>query len=110
MNPYEPFNILLGHDTRKFADPRSIESLVNLRLSNVKLLQKFGDDNAHRLEQRQRDAEKARSGMPEANHDLASSALHILSASDPLVISGSQPHIPVDPALELDHSIASNGH
>ncbi|KAJ5570382.1 uncharacterized protein N7459_009812 [Penicillium hispanicum] len=110
MNPYEPYNILLGYDTRKFADPRSIESLVNLRLSNVKLLQKFGDDNARRLEQRQRDADKARLGMPEANHAVASSALHVSSASDSLVISGSQLHIPVDPALELDHSIASNDH
>ena len=43
--PYEPKGTLLGHDTRKFADPRSTESLVDFSVSNRHWLKKLGDDN-----------------------------------------------------------------
>lgn len=107
MNPYEPFNLLLGHDTQKYADARSVESLVNLRLSNVKLVEKFGDDNSRRLEQRRRDADEERWAAQKANQDLASSTLQVAPNSDALAIRDGPPSIPVDPALQLDQSIVA---
>ncbi|KAF7714320.1 Uncharacterized protein PECH_008864 [Penicillium ucsense] len=71
MAPYKPFNILMGHDTQKIADPRSIESLVNMRLSNLGLLKTFGDDNAERLERLQRD-ETQRSDASLVEQDICS--------------------------------------
>ena len=42
--PYEPKGTILGHDTRKFADPRSVESLVDFSASNMHWIKKTGDD------------------------------------------------------------------
>ena len=44
--PYEPKGTVLGHDTRKFADPRSVESLVDFSSSNMHWLRKAGDDSS----------------------------------------------------------------
>ncbi|KAF2833996.1 hypothetical protein CC86DRAFT_462217 [Ophiobolus disseminans] len=38
QNPYEPNGTLLGHDTRKVADPRSVECLVDFSVSNLNWL------------------------------------------------------------------------
>lgn len=38
QNPYEPKGTLLGHDTTKVADVRSVESLVDFSVSNLKWL------------------------------------------------------------------------
>ena len=42
--PYEPKGTVLGHDTRKFADPRSIESLIDFSASNKHWIKKTGHD------------------------------------------------------------------
>ena len=42
-NPYIPKNTLLGHDTRKVADDRSVESLVDFRLHNLGWLKNVGE-------------------------------------------------------------------
>ncbi|KAK6819792.1 hypothetical protein RU639_007290 [Aspergillus parasiticus] len=60
MNPYEPTCTLLGHDTRKVADPRSVESLVDFRQSNFRWLKKAGDDEVGRLEKHQKEADEKR--------------------------------------------------
>ncbi|KAJ5683207.1 hypothetical protein N7462_006372, partial [Penicillium macrosclerotiorum] len=109
MNPHEPYNILLGHDTRKIADPRSVESLVNLRVSNRSLLRQFGDDTARRLERLQHDAEQQR------DQHLRDNDIHVgFSVSSPMdpspdysgLSTNGSPEgiIPVDPALGLDSS------
>lgn len=54
MNPFEPTYTVLGHDTRKIADPRSVESLVDFRHSNLKWLAKAGTDEVSRLRERQK--------------------------------------------------------
>lgn len=41
--PYRPKGTLLGHDTRKVADPRSVESLVDFRRTNLGWLRGEGD-------------------------------------------------------------------
>ena len=43
MNPYEPKGTLLGHDTKRVADARSVEALVDFSLSNLNWLK---DDDA----------------------------------------------------------------
>ncbi|KAL9100560.1 MAG: hypothetical protein Q9163_004082 [Psora crenata] len=48
--PYEPRGTVLGHDTKKVADFRSVESLVDFSHSNLHHIKKLGDD--HPLESR----------------------------------------------------------
>ena len=43
--PYEPRGTVLGHDTKKVADPRSVESLVDFSHSNLHHIKKVGDDD-----------------------------------------------------------------
>lgn len=107
MKPHEPFNILLGYDTRKIADSRSVESLVNMRLSNLALLKTFGDDNTERLERLCRDAEERRQQHLEANDihaDLATPLTESVVGPPPAIWENQLPGIPIDPALELDGS------
>ena len=46
MQPYEPKGTLLGHDTRKVADARSVEALVDFSVSNLNWLRE--DDTTDR--------------------------------------------------------------
>ena len=62
--PYEPTITLLGHDTKKVADPRSWEGLVNYSSSNMKWVKNAGDDQPHdtrRLHRRRREADVEKS-------------------------------------------------
>ena len=64
MRPFEPNGTVLGHNTKKFADPRSVESLVDFSSSNIEWVKKAGDDHPHetrRLRRRQDEAESAKS-------------------------------------------------
>lgn len=47
MQPFEPKGTILGHDTRKVADARSVESLVDFSHSNIGWIKKAGDDHPH---------------------------------------------------------------
>lgn len=93
-NAYEPKKLLLGHETLKFADERSVESLVDLRRSNIHWMKKFrrtknnfhGDDR--RLEQLRCEAEKARMALDETRNTNVEEAIE---QSDAFAI---------DPALE----------
>ncbi|EAW10061.1 putative JmjC domain protein [Aspergillus clavatus NRRL 1] len=94
MNPFEPKSLLLGHDTRKIADPRSVESLVDFRQSNLRWLKKAGDDEIGRLKKHQKDADDRRhQAMIEHCIQLEESP----ESTDPSTDYGD---IPVDPALE----------
>ncbi|WEW55579.1 hypothetical protein PRK78_001010 [Emydomyces testavorans] len=76
MKPFEPTGTLLGHDTRKVADPRSVESLVDFSLSNITWIIKAGDHGENvtetrRLKRRLEEAEKAKEHDPVLDdHDL----------------------------------------
>lgn len=112
MNPYEPRCTLLGHDTRKVADPRSVESLVDLRHSNLRWLKKAGDDEVGRLKRHQKEADEKRSKVlvdncielefPQAVSEYPES---VQLTSPATGYFKDYRHIPVDPALEkLDGS------
>ena len=65
--PFEPKGTILGHDTKKFADPRSVESLVDFSHSNIHFVKKAGDDHPHetrRLRRHQDEAQMAKSRDP----------------------------------------------
>ncbi|GAM38826.1 hypothetical protein TCE0_034f09877 [Talaromyces pinophilus] len=101
--PYEPKGLALGHDTKKIADPRSVEALVNFSHSNIGWLKKAGDgtaDSTRRLQRHQAEAEQAK--MQEAFAFQDDDALFVqqpmqngYSNAEPAFHDG----IPIDPAL-----------
>ncbi|KAL4896321.1 JmjC domain protein [Aspergillus ambiguus] len=114
MTPYEPENTHLGHDTRKIADPRSVESLVDQRHSNARWLKKAGDDEINRLMKHQREADERRN-QALVEHDIQLEELTQIPPTPennyfPQVLpqydySEDVSTIPVDPALQsLDES------
>lgn len=90
MAPFEPTSTVLGHDTRKIADPRSVESLVNFRYSNLKWFEKTGVDDEARLSKRQKKADEERN-QPLVDHAIQLEELPQVPYYD---------DIPVDPTLE----------
>jgi hypothetical protein len=65
--PFEPNGTVLGHDTKKIADPRSVESLVDFSHSNMHWVTKAGDIDpfeTRRLKRRQEEAAQAKSSDP----------------------------------------------
>ncbi|KAJ5655604.1 hypothetical protein N7507_007554 [Penicillium longicatenatum] len=100
MKPHEPYHIILGHDTRKIADPRSVESLVTLRLPNLKWLPSLEENSQRRLKQRMDEVQQNGVRMRKDNAIVMDPRLQ-----DPL--NGNTEHspgcIPVDPALEFEN-------
>ncbi|KAJ5214594.1 hypothetical protein N7449_001763 [Penicillium cf. viridicatum] len=109
MKPYEPNCTILGHDTSKVADPRSIETLVDFRKSNLWWLKKFGDDVHGRIQKRQKEAEEAEMARQKTLEDQGFSfesspfdqpAQNGNGNDDtPLGFDGNDRDIPVDPSL-----------
>lgn len=102
MAPFEPAYIL-GHDTRKIADPRSIEVLVDFRHSNLRWLQRIGDEEVSRVRRRKPELEEM--------HAQHLNDYSLILEEPPLANEYSNDHdnIPVDPALEqLDSSILTS--
>ncbi|WPG98541.1 Hypothetical protein R9X50_00133300 [Acrodontium crateriforme] len=72
MEPYEPKGTLLGHDTKKVADIRSVEALVDFSVSNLNWLK---DDDAvdrtesSRVKRAKAEAEKAKAEDLELDED-----------------------------------------
>ncbi|KAL8681822.1 MAG: hypothetical protein Q9186_002054 [Xanthomendoza sp. 1 TL-2023] len=69
MQPFEPTGTVLGYDTRRVADLRSTESLVDFKQSNFEWVKKAGDDmpageETRRLSRRFDEAEAAKSQGP----------------------------------------------
>lgn len=98
MKPFEPSGTSLGHDTRKVADPRSVESLVDFGHSNLAWLKKVGDhpqdnQNSRRLRRRFEEAEKAKSG------DLTLDEHYVGSEEAGILRLAELESITVDPAL-----------
>jgi hypothetical protein len=62
QRPYEPKGTLLGHDTKKVADPRSVECLVDFSVSNLNWLREeegmAQTAMQRRMEQAERDKEE----------------------------------------------------
>ncbi|EAQ86756.1 hypothetical protein CHGG_08009 [Chaetomium globosum CBS 148.51] len=80
--PYIPKTTLLGHDTRRIADDRSVETLVDFRVHNLSWLKSVGDESrslsSKRMQRLQQaaEAEKAKQAeMPDTVPTLPDGAL-----------------------------------
>ena len=111
--PYEPTGTVLGCDTRKVADPRSWESLVNYSVSNINWVKKAGDDHLHgtkRIRRRQDEANIAKSKDPALDAD------NYVDEEEPTTAGSQAPDsrtnaptsdgIPIDPLLFADQTPA----
>lgn len=117
MKPYEPSGTVLGHDTRKVADPRSVETLVDFAKPNVEWIKKAGDDHPQdnrRMSRRRDEAEKVKARDPVLNENYVDEAHpHLNDQSQSLNpgITYTASEIPIDPMLSMDQSMAqTNGH
>ncbi|KLU91902.1 JmjC domain-containing protein [Magnaporthiopsis poae ATCC 64411] len=73
--PYTPKNTLLGHDTKRIADDRSIELLVDFRIHNLNWLKATGEEG------RSQDSRRMQKLKEQAEADKASSSR---ASADPL--------------------------
>ncbi|KAL8916220.1 MAG: hypothetical protein Q9172_006400 [Xanthocarpia lactea] len=107
MQPFEPTGTVLGYDTRRVADPRSTESLVDFKQSNFEWVKKAGDDSedSRRLSRRVDEAEAAKSRGPALDDDH-----YVNEGEDTFVTNGhnesespmaqtNQDDFPIDPQL-----------
>lgn len=111
--PFEPKGTILGHDTKKFADPRSVESLVDFSHSNIHWVKKAGDDHpreTRRLQRHHDEAQLAKSQDPNLNEhyvdddEVPSPSSGLPGTKSPGVLYD---EIPIDP--NLDPSLAPHG-
>jgi Zinc-finger domain of monoamine-oxidase A repressor R1/JmjC domain, hydroxylase len=109
----EPPRIMLGHDTKKVADPRSVESLVDYSQSNISWLQKVGDDgmkDTRRLQRRKQAAEQAKAQKAELGDHYVEDANTTRQGNDEIEDSllrlAQHEGIPIDPALEAGNGEA----
>lgn len=71
QKPYEPKGTVLGHDTKKIADARSVEILVDFSTSNMNWI-KDGVDNPHnskRMRKKQEEADRAKQQAERLDND-----------------------------------------
>ena len=105
MKPYEPNGTVLGVDTKKVADPRSVESLVNFGIPNITWIKKAGDDHPHenrRLSRRADEAARAKAKDPTLGEhyvDEEEDSSGNNQDSDAGIQYSAGPDIPVDPML-----------
>lgn len=96
MTPYVPKGTLLGHDTKKVADARSVEALVDFSVSNMNWLK---DDEpgagSKRLKRVGADAEKAKAVDPSLEAEDDEGGVD----QSRVVFEGEEPDTPIDPAL-----------
>lgn len=64
QRPYEPKGTLLGHDTRKVADPRSVECLVDFSVSNLNWMREDEGMGQNAMQRRIQQAEQDRMADP----------------------------------------------
>ena len=96
--PYEPKGTVLGHDTRKVADPRSMEHLVDFSTSNMTWMKTAGDDinsEARRFNRRFEEAERARELDPALDQHYVDQSVRVPTP----VVEDSVSLIPIDPML-----------
>ncbi|UPX17024.1 uncharacterized protein EKO05_0007401 [Ascochyta rabiei] len=64
QTPYEPKGTLLGHDTKKVADPRSVECLVDFSVSNLNWMREEEGMGQTAMQRRMQQAEQDRLADP----------------------------------------------
>ena len=111
FKPYEPVGTVLGHDTKKVADLRSTESLVNFSLPNTNWLKVAGDDHPHenrRLSRRRDEAEKAKAKDPALDDNYVDEEEYgPLEYTHNGIKFTMEPDIPIDPMLCMEQSFGS---
>ena len=97
---YTPTKTYLGNDTKRIADPRSVESLVDFSCSNIAWIQKAGDDtnDTLRLKRRRHEADAAQAQDPELGEDYADEDDRD-DVEDRIIRLAQHEGIPIDPAL-----------
>ena len=104
QHPHEPKGTLLGHDTRKVADARSVESLVDFSVSNLNWLKETKEAPTQnvRLDQRREEAERAKQIEPslDGNYvdDDDDNVLITDSRGSQIASKGDHSHIGYSPA------------
>lgn len=108
FKPYEPVGTVLGHDTKKVADPRSTDSLVNFSLPNTNWLKVAGDDHPHdnrRLSRRRDEAEKAKAKDPALDENYVDEEDYgPIEYTHNGIKFTMEPEIPIDPMLSMEQS------
>lgn len=104
MQPFEPKGTILGHDTRKVADARSVESLVDFSYSNIAWIKKAGDDHpleTRRLRRRRDEADQDKSANPDLDHyvDVEEHPLAASENQDTGIKYDMDIDFPIDPML-----------
>jgi hypothetical protein len=105
QQPYEPKGTLLGHDTKKVADVRSVEALVDFSVSNLNWLKEAPDQipgESARLKRKKEEAERAKLNDPTLNEHYVDE-----DEDEGIVVDGdvrgeieySPPNDLIDPAL-----------
>ena len=109
--PYEPHGTVLGHDTRKVADARSVESLVDFSHSNLHHIKKIGDDDPHdsrRLGRRIDEAARAKAQDPTLDDNYVDED-DVEPANEQYYENGIRfttgPDIPIDPMLSMGQPV-----
>lgn len=70
QTPYEPKGTLLGHDTKRIADARSVECLVDFSVSNLNWLRDDEDaEESARIRRAREDAQRAKEIDPQMDDD-----------------------------------------
>ena len=109
MTPYQPKGTLLGHDTKKIADPRSVESLVDFSVSNIRWLRKPSGDrfgNTCPLKRHQEEAKETEMSVLLSNEQYSDPA-SLQSFGSGVLQETAYAGIPIDPALSLSGSIVN---
>ena len=99
--PFEPTGTVLGHDTKKIADYRSTESLVNFSHSNMLWVKKAGDDHpleTRRLQRRRNEADLAKARDPALDDNYVAGDASS-EQSDNGILYDQDDGIPIDPQL-----------
>lgn len=109
QTPYEPKGTLLGHDTKKVADIRSVESLVDFSVGNLNWLLETTEAPVDNVRLKKRAIEAAQAKMDEMPEELDESEdenlpdLSQIGAIDPRLHEGESA---IDPALGADHTVS----
>lgn len=106
MIPYEPKGTLLGHDTKKVADVRSVEVLVDFSVSNLNWLKE--DEQGNKIESRR--MQKARQAGADLGENMNELRRDLERSDDDGGVDGTQLEMeyspvrdgPLDPALGGD--------
>ncbi|KAM3420569.1 hypothetical protein BST61_g3831 [Cercospora zeina] len=107
MQPYEPKGTLLGHDTKKVADVRSTEALVDFSVSNLNWLKEDEQGNkldTRRLKRARAEADREKDQDPNVSDDGGD------VDETQVAMEYSPVHGPLDPALGGEPIASSSRH